>query len=124
MSHGQAASDMQAVAMPVVEITGILTLAALAWLWLDSLRARETAVAAARAACEAEGLQLLDATVAIASLKLGRDDDGRLKLQRAYDFEYSDTGDNRKKGGLVLLGHRVIVLNVGLRLVPGGRTLH
>jgi len=110
--------------MPVVEITGILTLAALAWLWLDSLRARETAVAAARAACEAEGLQLLDATVAIASLKLGRDDDGRLKLQRAYDFEYSDTGDNRKKGGLVLLGHRVIVLNVGLRLVPGGRTLH
>ena len=70
------------------------------------------------------GLLLLDATVSIASLKLARDEDGRLKLQRAYDFEYSDTGDNRKKGGLVLLGHRVIVLNVGLRPVPGGRTLH
>ena len=110
--------------MPGLEIAGILTLAGLAWLWLDSLRARETAVAAARAACNAEGLLLLDATVSIASLRLARDHDGRVKLQRAYDFEYSDTGDNRKKGSLVMLGHEVIVLNVGLRLVPGERTLH
>ncbi len=110
--------------MPGLEIAGLLILGALAWLWLDSLQAREAAVTAARAACEAEGLLLLDATVSIASLKLARDGDGRLRLQRAYDFEYSDTGDNRKKGGLVLLGHRVIVLNVGLRPVPGGRTLH
>ena len=56
--------------MPGLEIAGILTLAGLAWLWLDSLRARETAVAAARAACNAEGLLLLDATVSIASLRL------------------------------------------------------
>lgn len=110
--------------MPGWELAGILLLAALAWLWLDSLQAREAAIAAARSACDAEGLLLLDATVSIASLKLGRDEEGRLKLQRAYDFEYSDTGDNRKKGSVVLLGHRVIVLNVGLRLVPGGRTLH
>ena len=110
--------------MPIMEITGILILAALGWLWLDSLKAREAAVAAARAACEAEGLLLLDATVSIASLKLARDDDGRLKLQRAYDFEYSDTGDNRKRGSLVLLGTSVVLLNVGLRLVSNERTLH
>ena len=110
--------------MPGLEIAGILILAAVAWLWLDSLTAREAAVAAARTACDAEGLLLLDATVSIASLKLARDGEGRLRLQRAYDFEYSDTGDNRKKGGVVLLGHRVIVLNVGLRAVPDGRTLH
>jgi len=110
--------------MPGMEIAGILMLAALAWLWLDSLEAREAAVAAARAACDAEGLLLLDATVSIASLKLARDGAGRLKLQRAYDFEYSDTGDNRKQGSLVLLGHSVIVLNVGLRLASNVRTLH
>ena len=104
-------------AVPILEISGIALLALSAWLWLDSLKAREVAIAAARAACAAEGLLLLDATVSIANLKLARDDDGRLRLQRAYDFEYSDTGDNRKKGGLVLLGHRVILLNVGLRLV-------
>lgn len=110
--------------MPGPEIIGILALAALAWLWLDSLKAREIAIRAARAACASEELLLLDATVAIASLKLARDHDGRLKLQRAYDFEYSDTGNNRLKGSVVMLGHRVTILNVGLRLPPEARTLH
>ena len=40
--------------MPGLEIAGLLILGALAWLWLDSLQAREAAVTAARAACEAE----------------------------------------------------------------------
>ncbi len=107
-----------------MEIAGILLLAALAWLWLDSLKAREVAVRAAREVCMAEGLQLLDWTVAISSLKLARDERGRIQLQRGYDFEYSDTGNNRIKGGLVLLGHRVTLLNVGLRPEAPVRTLH
>jgi len=107
-----------------MEIAGILLLAALAWLWLDSLRAREVAVRTAREICTAEGLMLLDYTVAIASLKLARDDDGRIQLRRAYDFEYSDTGNNRIKGNLVLQGHRVIVFNIGLRPELNQRTLH
>jgi hypothetical protein len=110
--------------MPGLEIAGILALAGLAWLWLDSLKAREIAISAARAACSSEGLLLLDATVSIARVKLARDRDGRLRLQRAYDFEYSDTGDNRLKGGVVLVGHEVMMLNVGLRLAPPLRTLH
>ena len=107
-----------------MEIAGILLFAALAWLWLDSLKAREIAVRGAREACAAEGLMLLDYTVAIASLKLARDGEGRIRIQRAYDFEYSDTGDNRLKGGIVLLDHRVVLLNVGLRPPPVFRTLH
>src|SRR3970282_2824980 len=70
--------------MPGPEIIGIIILGALAWLWYDSLRAREAAVRAARAACAAEGLMLLDDTVAIANLKPARDDNGRFILQRAY----------------------------------------
>lgn len=111
-------------AMPGLEIVGILVLGALAWLWLDSLKAREAAVRAARAACAAEGLLLLDDTVAISGLKPARDEEGRLKLQRAYDFEYSDTGDNRLHGSVVLRGHRVVILNVGLRVAPAVRALH
>ena len=107
-----------------MEIVGILVLAAAAWLWLDSLKAREVAVRAAREVCTAEGLQLLDWTVAISNLKLAREESGRLKIQRAYDFEYSDTGNNRLKGGLVMLGHRVVVFNVGLRPEVPVRTLH
>jgi len=110
--------------MPVAEILSLLLFAATVWLWLDSLKTREVAVHAARAACTAEALLLLDDTVAIANVKLKRDDDGRVKLQRAYDFEYSDTGNNRLKGGIVLLGHRVTLLNVGMRLPAEIRTLH
>ena len=110
--------------MPIGEILSVLLFGATVWLWLDSLKAREVAVNAARAACAAEELLLLDDTVAIANLKLKRDDDGHVKLQRAYCFEYSDTGNNRLTGSVVLLGHRVTLLNVGLRLPPNVRALH
>jgi hypothetical protein len=101
--------------MPSVEIVFVALLGALAWFWLDSLKVREAAIHAARAACDAESLMLLDDTVAIAGLKPVRDEDGHVKLQRAYDFEYSDTGDNRCTGSVVLLGRRVVLLNVGFR---------
>jgi len=110
--------------MPGLELVGILALAGLAWLWLDSIKVREVAIHAAKAACTAEGLLLLDDTVAIASLKPARDEQGRLRLQRAYDFEYSDTGNNRLKGSVVLLGRSVVILNVGTRTTPTVRTLH
>ena len=110
--------------MPGLEIFGILMLAGAAWLWLDSLKAREVAVRTARAACVAEGLMLLDDTVAISTLRPARDDDGHVKLQRAYNFEYSDTGNNRLTGSIVLLGHRVTLLNVGVRPAPNVPTLH
>ena len=110
--------------MPGMEILGILIVGGLAWLWYDSLKAREAAVRAAREICVAEGLMLLDDTVAIAGLKPARDEDGRLKLQRAYDFEFSDTGNNRLKGSLVLRGRRVVIVNVGMRIAPAARTLH
>jgi hypothetical protein len=110
--------------MPTFEVTSIIVLGALAWLWYDSLKARDVGIRAARAACESENYQLLDDTVAIASLRLGRSDNGRVLLRRVYDFEFSDTGDNRRHGSIVLLGHRVIVVNIGLRLVASERTLH
>jgi hypothetical protein len=110
--------------MPFPEALGILVLAGLAWLWYDSLKAREAAVRAAREICAAEGLMLLDDTVAISGLKPARGPDGRLVLQRAYDFEFSDTGNNRLKGSMVLRGHRVAIFNIGSRPGPEARTLH
>jgi len=105
--------------MPAFEIAGLALLAGLGWFWLDSLKARDAAIQAARRACGTEDLQLLDDTVSIASLKPARDDDGHLLLQRVYTFEYSDTGDNRRRGSVVLLGHGVSLINIGPRLVGG-----
>jgi len=86
------------------EAAALLALALGALFWVDSLRARERAVAAGRAACTRYGVQLLDDTVAFARLRLARDDDGRLRLRRTYDFEFSDTGNNRRRGAIVMLG--------------------
>jgi len=72
--------------------------------WIDSLRARERAVAAGRAACSRYGVQLLDETVFFNRIALARDGEGRLRLRRSYGFEFSDTGDNRRRGAIVMLG--------------------
>ncbi len=102
--------------MPLFEVFSLTLLVALVWLWFDSIKVRDIAIAEARHACAAEGLQFLDETVAIASLKPARDDDGRLVLRRAYAFEYSDTGNDRRPGSIVMLGQEVLFVNVGLRL--------
>lgn len=103
--------------MPTFELISLAALAAVFWLWFDSVKARDIAVQTAKANCMAEDFQLLDETVAIASLRFARDDDGRLLLRRTYSFEYSDTGDNRRPGSIVMLGKEVIAVNVGLRIV-------
>jgi len=86
------------------EGAAILVIVAGLAFWVDSLRARERALAAGRGACERYGVQLLDETVQFARLRLARDESGRLRLRRTYSFEFSDTGDNRRHGAIVMLG--------------------
>jgi hypothetical protein len=86
------------------EAAAIVFIAAGILLWLDSLRARERAVQAGRAACQRYDLQFLDDTVSFTRIRLGRDEDGQLRLARTYTFEFSDTGDNRRQGAIVMLG--------------------
>ncbi|TXG78310.1 MAG: DUF3301 domain-containing protein [Rhodocyclaceae bacterium] len=103
--------------MTTLELTGFLLLAALLWLWMDSLKAREACLRESRAACAAEGLLLLDDTVAVDSIRPARDDEGRLRLKRVYRFEYSDTGNNRRTGAVTLLGDRVVTFYLGPQAV-------
>lgn len=98
--------------MDSIDLLGLLLVAALVWLWLDSLKAREIAVLEARAACQSEGLLLLDDTVAISRFGVGRDGSSVLRVRRVYDFEFSSTGNERWMGNVVMLGHRVLVVNL------------
>ncbi len=113
-------------AMDLLELFSLVLLGGGVWLWLDSLKAREIGVRAAAKACAEEGLQLLDETVVIRSLRPARDDAGQLKLRRIYAFEYSDNGDNRRPGSVTMLGHRVEFLHVRpqLYVVPRAPEIH
>lgn len=106
------------------EFMALVLLGAFAWFWMDSLKAREVALAAARQACDGEGLQLLDDTVAVERLRPGRNDDGRLVLRRDYVFEYSRDGADRHRGMLTLHGRDLTLLDLrqrpALHLVRGG----
>ena len=85
----------------------LAAIAALGWWWYDSMRARERALATAGAACARDGLQFLDETVECVATRPARDDDGRLALRRTYRFEFSDDGNNRRAGVVVILGTAV-----------------
>jgi hypothetical protein len=91
----------------MLELSTLALLAALVWLWFDSMRARERALALGKRACARDGLMFLDETVACVALGFARDDRGRLALRRTYAFEFSDTGNNRRSGSIVMLGGEV-----------------
>lgn len=102
----------------------VLALAlASAWFWLDSLKAREIALAAGERECAARSLQFLDWTVAPAKLRLERDHDGRVKLRRVYRFEYSETGNDRLEGSVSLLGRRVEKVQLARQLISGDNVI-
>ena len=88
-------------------VIALLALAALAWLWYDSMRARERAVAAGQAACARERLQFLDETVECTSVKPARNEAGHLVLRRVYRFEFSDNGSRRRSGQVIMLSGEV-----------------
>lgn len=88
-------------------ISLLLSSAALGWYGYDSLRALETARRKGREVCRDANVQFLDDTVARTSLELARDSSGRRVLRRSYRFEFSETGNSRLEGNLVLLGDTV-----------------
>ena len=94
------------------EAVAIILIVAGALLWADSLRARERAVRAGRSACERYQVQFLDDTVAFARMRLARDEEGQLRISRTYTFEFTETGNNRRQGAIVMLGHELLDLQL------------
>ena len=93
-------------------IWAIAFLLALAWFWMDSLRSREQAQRSCEKLCQQRGVQFLDATVAVRRIRPQRDHNGRMKFARWYNFEYTDTGDNRRSGQVMVLAGRVSLLSM------------
>jgi hypothetical protein len=79
----------------------------LGWYWLDSVGARDVALAAAQRACREAEVQLLDHSVARHRIRLLRNREGRISICRVYSFEFATDGERRYRGLLALLGKQV-----------------
>jgi hypothetical protein len=90
----------------------LLLLAALLWYWLSSLSALEAARKYGKTVCNEINVQFLDDTVASTSVSLARDQRGRRVLRRTYRFEFSETGNNRREGQLIMLGDKVETMSM------------
>jgi hypothetical protein len=93
--------------MDFMSVVFLVLLAAFGWFWFNSLRALEIARKAGKRACDEANVQFLDDTVAGTALSLARGKTGRRVLRRTYRFEFSETGNTRLEGQLILLGDRV-----------------
>src|SRR5450759_2465145 len=93
--------------MDITSLLFLLLLAVLGWFWFDSVHTIDIARNAGKRACDGANLQFLDDTVAGIALALGRDKSGRRVLRRTYRFEFSDTGDSRLEGQLIMLGDKI-----------------
>ena len=93
--------------MDIASLLALLVIAILGWYWMHSIRILEIARDAGRQSCIKDEVQFLDDTVASTSLALARDTSGRRILRRTYRFEFTETGNNRRDGEVVMLGDRV-----------------
>lgn len=90
----------------------LLPLAGFAWYWQTAVRVKEVAYQAVARRCEQEGVQLLDGSISLGSLKVGRGDRGSISLLREYSFEFTSTGDQRYKGWVFTRGARILSVDL------------
>jgi len=76
----------------------LLFFAFIAWFWMNSVSAKETALQASARACQEIEAQFLDQTASLKSIRISRDKNGRMIFQRTYNFDFTRDRENRSKG--------------------------
>ncbi len=84
----------------------VFLIALCSYFW-SAQRIKEFAFRATKAHCQQMDVQLLDESIYLRGLWLKRDEEGKFRLWRSFNFEFTSTGDERYKGLIVLLGRRI-----------------
>ena len=90
------------------------------WLW-RVLGQRDRALAIVRPHCKQHDLQLLDDSVALSGVRLGRTRGGWFGLIRRYAFEFTVTGEHRYAGHLDLSCNHVLTIELAPHPFPSGQ---
>jgi len=81
----------------------MLLLSGAAWLW-HGHGLRERALSRVKQHCARLDLELLDDNVALRRFTFARDANGRKRLARVYNFEFTVTGEQRHPGTITMFG--------------------
>jgi len=97
-------------------LLAFIALGAGVWYWQDSLRSRELVLQQCRKVCEQNGVQLLDQSVHVAQVRLGRvlsgPAAGKICIRRFYAFEFSVGGVDRYHGVAVMANFKFEYLSL------------
>ena len=97
------------VKLSAITIVMIAPVLLLGFFFFSAARAAaERATEIGRDACHAAGVQWLDQSVHATGMRLRRRDDGWLGIERSFRFEYSEDGQGRHIGRVVLLGEKLV----------------
>ncbi len=86
--------------------------------WWHSDKIKRMTVAYASRYCRHRGLQLLDQTIVLRGIWLGRDEHGLLQIGRRYQFEFATTGEQRYRGAIALLGTKLLKVETEAYIIP------
>lgn len=90
-----------------VEVILIFLLILAAFYWSNASLIRELAYQAVKKHCLAMDVQMLDDCVALSRFALKRDESGKLRIIRTFQFEFSASGNDRYIGFITLMGRRI-----------------
>jgi len=77
------------------------------WHWWQGQKVKEIALKSAIKYCKEVDIQLLDQSIYLRGFWFKRDSDGKLRIWRSYQFDFTATGDDRAKGRVVMLGYKL-----------------
>jgi hypothetical protein len=80
----------------------LLLIVLLVWFWQISLQSRDTALQTARETCKRQGLQFLDGTASLQSVRPFFSREQGPGLKRTYTFDYSADGIARQTGCIIM----------------------
>lgn len=96
----------------------IVILLLIAYYWSSSMKARETAYRSAVIHCQKMDVLLLDDYVALVGQWLKKDEFGVTKVWRSFQFEFSSTGAERYHGKVVMLGEKILSIQLEPYRIP------
>jgi len=97
---------------PLSEVIWLSLIIASGMYWWSAQGVKQIALRAARMHCKEMDVQMLDDCVVLHRFWFKRDASGTMRVWRSYLFEFASTGDARYHGRVILLGRRVLAVQL------------